>query len=284
MIAGMLRHELLAELHERLRPRNYLEIGIGRGESLTLSHVPSIGVDPGFRIATALPADVRLIRETSDEFFARPNPLGFLQGGRNPIRNIRHHRPPLARFVGKPTVDLAFIDGMHLFEYALRDFVNVERYSAPTTVIVLDDMLPRNDVEAARERTQNDWTGDVYKLIDVLRRHRPDLISITLDTQPTGLLVVLLPDRTNTVLTQRMDEIVADNVVDGRPETVPASIIGREGAIDPAAFLATGWCRTIARSRVPWVSAAALRDQLRHDLDGILERSAMPRPTQGVMP
>ena len=31
-----------------------------------------------------------------------------------------------------PTLDLVFIDGMHLFEYALRDFMNVERYCAWT--------------------------------------------------------------------------------------------------------------------------------------------------------
>ena len=44
----MERHELLARLHTLLAPRNYLEIGVCQGESLTLSRVPSIGIDPAF--------------------------------------------------------------------------------------------------------------------------------------------------------------------------------------------------------------------------------------------
>ena len=39
-------------------------------------------------------------------------------------------------------MDLAFVDGMHLAEYALRDVLAVERFTLPTSVIVLDDMLP----------------------------------------------------------------------------------------------------------------------------------------------
>ena len=73
--------------------------------------------------------DLKLVRETSDEFFASVDPF--------------------AHFGGQP-FDLAFIDGMHLAEYALRDFINTERHAHPASVIVLDDMLPGITVEAAR--------------------------------------------------------------------------------------------------------------------------------------
>jgi hypothetical protein len=244
----MERHEFLAALHTGLHPRNYLEIGVGTGLSLELSRVPSIGVDPHFQVQTEVRTDVSLIRQTSDRFFERRHPLSYVQGGRNPWRNIRHGRPVLGRLVGRPTVDFAFIDGMHLFEFALRDFMNVERLSSPTTVIVLDDMLPRNATEANRERVTKDWTGDVYKLVGVLRQYRPDLLAILVDTQPTGLLVILAPDHTSTVLQDHYDEIVTANVVDD-PQDVPAAVLGRLDAVAPEAFFASDPCRTIVRSR-----------------------------------
>ncbi len=262
----MQRHDFLAALHARLRPRNYLEIGVGAGLSLTLSRVPSLAIDPDFAIRLPLRADLSLERTTSDKFFARKTPLGFLQGSRNPWRNLRHNRPLLGRLVGDATVDLAFIDGMHLFEFAFRDFMNVERFAAPTTVIVFDDMLPRSHEEAARDRTTRDWTGDVYKLTGVLRSRRPDLISVTVDTEPTGVMVVLLPDRRNTVLRSYADEIVATEVVDGAVEVVPDGVLRREGAVDPEAFLASGFCETLRRARRLHLPASTIRSNLRRDL------------------
>ena len=53
---------------------------------------------------------------------------------------------------------LRFIDGMHLSEFALRDFINIEPFMADTGVIVIDDVLPRNGLEAARDRKTEPWT------------------------------------------------------------------------------------------------------------------------------
>ncbi len=127
----MERHEFLAALHAGLRPRNYLEIGVDTGLSLELSRVPSIGIDPKFQVRTEIRTDVALVRATSDRFFARRDPLKYVRGTRNPWRNLRHDRPLLGRLVGRPTIDFAFIDGMHLFEYVLRDFMNVGTLFVP---------------------------------------------------------------------------------------------------------------------------------------------------------
>ena len=78
-----------------------------------------------------LDGDIALIRTTSDEYFARPDPLA-VTGGRR--------------------LDLVFIDGLHLFEFALRDLINTERHCSPTSVIIFDDVLPRTVDEAARVR------------------------------------------------------------------------------------------------------------------------------------
>jgi methyltransferase family protein len=261
----MERHEFLKALHRSVHPRNYLEIGVDTGASLTFSRVPSIAIDPEFQLETEIRTELYLVRETSDRFFARQNPLRFLRGGRNPWRNLRHNRPLLGRLAGRPTIDLAFVDGMHLFEFALRDFMNIERHSSAATVMVFDDMLPRNVTEAARDRKTSAWTGDVYKLAAVLRAYRPDLIVTLVDTTPTGVLVVLAPDHTSTVLPDHYDEIVAANVCPD-PQPVPVSVLERSEAVAPDAFLATGAWRSLVRSRRLRLPLSRVRTALRHEV------------------
>jgi hypothetical protein len=222
------RHDVLRRLHELARPRTYLEIGVNDGRSLALSSVRSIGIDPAFTVTSELRGDLHLVRATSDDFFARSDPLEHLRG------------TPL---------DLAFIDGMHLAEFALRDFINVERHATWSTVIVLDDQLPRNIDEAARDRHTVDWAGDVYKMIPILHRYRPDLRVVPLDTTPTGVVAVFGADPANRVLSQRYDEIVAEYVV-ADPQDVPDQIIAREGAVDAATLL----------DAIPWERFVTARD------------------------
>ncbi len=274
----MERHEFLAALHRDLHPRNYLEIGVANGLSLELSRVPSIGIDPKFAVQTEIRTEVKLVRLTSDKFFARRDPLRFLRGGRNPWRNLRHNRPLLGR-LARPTVDFAFIDGLHLFEFALRDLMNVERLSSTTTVIVLDDMLPRNVAEASRDRTTQDWTGDVYKVAAVLRQYRPDLIAIPIDTQPTGVLVVLAPDQSSTVLKDHYDEILAAHATPD-PQAVPQSVLERVEAVMPEAFLASGITRSIVRSRRLHLPASRVRSSLRHEVEALSDPTSRAQRPQ----
>jgi hypothetical protein len=205
----MERHDFLTVVHERYRPRSYLEIGVFEGRGLARSTTRTIGVDPDFRITEELACELQLVRATSDEFFARPEPLSWFPEG---------------------TVDLTFIDGMHLVEFALRDFLNAERLSTPTSVVILDDVLPRSATEASRQRRTSLWAGDTYKITDVLERYRPDLTVVPLDTQPTGMLVVLGLDPANTVLPDHHDKIVAEYATD---EALAEDVLHRRTAADP---------------------------------------------------
>ena len=170
--------------------------------------------------------------------------------------------------LGSPTVDLAFIDGMHLLEFALRDFMNIERFCARTSVIVFDDMLPRNVEEAARDRTTKFWAGDVFKMQGILRSYRPDLVAIPVDTGPTGLLVVLRPDARNRDLRDHYDAIVA-NAVRPDPQAVPGAILGRHDAVAPDALLANGIWDAIVAMRAIDGSASDLDVALR-SLEGLM--------------
>lgn len=254
----MRRHTFLAEIHARYRPRNYLEIGVSEGDSLRLSRVPSIAIDPDFRIIRGLRCDLQLVRDSSDAFFARHDPIRHLRSGRNPLRNLRRGRPPFAHYLGGTVVDLAFIDGLHLFEFALRDFMNVERFGGPGSVIVLDDVFPRSVDEAARNRHTSDWTGDVYKIIDVLRRHRPDLVLLPMDTTPTGVLVVIGADARDRTLARAYDAIVREQVRPD-PQHVPDEVLHRSMAVDPRRFLDSPILGLLASMRRPGPRAGRIQ-------------------------
>jgi hypothetical protein len=170
---------------------------------------------------------VTLFEETSDAYFERERPLEPLGGA---------------------PVSLAFIVGMHLAEYALRDFMNIERHADWTSVIVVHDVLPRRVVETARDRTTQGWTGDVYKLVGILARHRPDLIALRVGADPTGLLLVLGLDPSSDVLSERNDEIQAQIVVPD-PQDVPAEILGRRRVLDPEQVLQASFWSVLRDAR-----------------------------------
>lgn len=213
----MLYLDFLAAFHERFAPRTYLEIGVHKGNSLALSRCRSIGVDPELDVPGTVAARVSLVRARSDEYFA-----ALEQAGETPFGDL--------------PVDLAYIDGMHHFEDALADFIGVERYARPTSVVAIDDVLPRNVEEAARERHTVAWTGDVFRLAEALRSRRPDLALILVDTEPTGTLLVGNLDPTNRTLEAAFDDITR-SYVEPDPQSVPTAVLEREGAMRPEEVL-----------------------------------------------
>ena len=263
--------QFLKRLHALARPRNYLEIGVEFGSSLTISRVPTIGVDPSFQIQKEVRCDLQLVKATSDEFFTRADPINHLRSGRNPFRNLRRGRPMFAHYRGGTSIDLAYIDGMHLVEFALRDFMNIERFAHWASVIVFDDVLPRNVDEAARDRHTIDWTGDVFRIIDVLRKHRPDLTAVALDTQPTGVLVVMGADPSNPVLRDNYDRIVGEIVVPD-PQPIPANILERNDAAAPEAFLGARFWPDLVRSRNRHARRASAYERIRDEVDSLARR------------
>jgi hypothetical protein len=247
--------DFMAALHDKLAPPTYLEIGIRHGDSLALAQGKAVGIDPYYELRTELRDDVALFRETSDEYFDRDDPLAPFGGER---------------------VAFSFIDGMHLAEFVVRDFANVERFARWSGVVVFDDILPRTAEEAARDRRTRAWTGDVYKALDALIRHRPDLICLRVDTEPTGLGVILGLDPQQTELRERYDDIVGEAVVPD-PQDVPAGVLQRAGALDPQtvldssiwALLREAGARGVSRRR----GIHSLRRAVRRDL-GV----SVPRP------
>jgi hypothetical protein len=235
----------LRGVHEALQPPTYLEIGIRHGDSLALARGQSIGVDPAFAIRAELDGHVALRRTTSDEFFARPDAL--------------------APFAGTPPA-MTFIDGMHLLEFVVRDFINVERNSRWCSVVVFDDVCPRSVDEAARDRHTRMWTGDLYKVPALLRAERPDLVCLTVDTEPTGLLLVLGLDPASEALASRYQSIV-DRWVTPDPQPVPDDVLTRAGAVAPADVLAAPFWGVLRDARAAGTPREEGLAALRRSLD-----------------
>jgi len=161
---------MLMDLHHMMGPARYLEIGVNEGHSLACARSDTrlLGVDPAPDVESLEHPDWTVIEATSEEFFRDHDALDLLGG----------------------TVDLAFVDGLHHFEVALADVLSIERYAHPGTVILVHDALPIDGPTSDRNRTSIIWSGDVWKAILLLRRHRPDLTVTTLDVSPTGMAVI----------------------------------------------------------------------------------------------
>jgi hypothetical protein len=199
----------LRRFHEALGPRVYLEIGVDAGRTLSLARPPTkaLGVDPAAPVGHGFDADTRLFPMDSDRFFA----------GGAADREL----------TGAP-VDLAFVDGLHLFEQALRDFIHVERRAVPDSVVLFHDCLPLDAPTASRQRKTGFWTGDVWKIVPILQRRRPDLDVFLVPAYPTGLLVVTRLDPASDRLERELDALVAEWMPkewSGGPDDPPLPIV-----------------------------------------------------------
>jgi len=225
---------LIGRIQRHVVPRTYIEVGVATGRTLALAAPGSvaIGVDPEPHLTLDLDDGARVFETTSDAFFDEED-----------VRAI----------MGNREIDLAFIDGMHRFEFALRDFMNIERLSSRDTVVLIHDCLPVDEVSARRERETKFWTGDVWKLIVCLKEWRPDLDVKVIDAPPSGLGMIRGLDSGSTVLEDHYEEIVATFM------DLPFSSLGELGMTKALNVVPNDWAaisQLLPRVR-PYPSTAA---------------------------
>jgi hypothetical protein len=223
---GLFYQGCLRLVHRHLRPRSYLQVGDETAETLQMATCPAIAIDPGLHLGgLGEKPRLHLYRMTSDAFFTAHDPQ---------------------RILGR-AVDLAYLDGLHLSEVLLRDFINAERNAAPDGMIILHDCVPLDpfmalrDPDEGRQRAsqQGWWTGDVWKTVAVLGRHRPDLRIVAYDAPPTGLVLVTQLDPHSRRLGASYRGLVAEmQALDSRDDykrylewLSPDSTDGLEGAL-----------------------------------------------------
>ena len=179
----------LQRLHTAIVPETYLEIGTARGQSLSYARPPTraVAVDPEPKINAPLKVETHLFCETSDVFFAERR---------------------LAPLLNDQPLALAFIDGLHIFQQSLKDFMHVESLCGPRSVVLIHDTIPLDELTQRPDRQRKFYTGDVWKTVLCLKHYRPDLDIFTIATPPTGLTVVTGLDPTSHILTDRFEEAV----------------------------------------------------------------------------
>ncbi|HMH14579.1 MAG TPA: class I SAM-dependent methyltransferase [Edaphobacter sp.] len=181
--------KVLEWVHGIVRPHLYVEIGVSRGDSLKLvpSTAKAIGIDPAPRCKSR--SNARIFEMTSDDFFAQAD-AGAIPGVEN--------------------ISLSFIDGLHTYDQALRDFVNLEKLSAPGSAIMFHDCIPLDEATAANPREAQFYTGDVWKTMLILVRKRPDLKIGIVPTWPSGLAIVTKLNPKSTVLQEELPNLVEE--------------------------------------------------------------------------
>ena len=199
------KYAVLDFIHQVIEPRFYLEIGVGEGRSLALARCDAVGVDPVPRDLASLGEKARVITAAGDEFFSS-----------------------MAREIVSSPPDLALLDGMPLVDRTLQDFIHLERLAHPRTLVVVPGIHPRDPEQATRHRTGPLWTGDVWKLPEILETHRPDLQLLELDVEPSGLLLIKGLDPTSSILEQNTAVIQAAHLHSDPP---PPGVIERADAV-----------------------------------------------------
>lgn len=178
-------------LHSQKKLKNYLEIGVFNGHIFfRMASNFKVAVDPEFQFdalrkigKTILnPYNIfnQYFEKTSDAFFQEDAPRVF----------------------ANKKVELSLIDGMHEYDFALRDIENTLRYLDKNGVIVIHDCNPLTKDAAcsfAEWKARNftgTWNGDVWKAILHLRSLRSDLNAFVLDCDHgLGVVTYGAPER-----------------------------------------------------------------------------------------
>ena len=88
--------------------------------------------------------------------------------------------------------------------------MEAEKLMAPGGVILLHDCCPTTQRMAERDRPKGAWTGDVWKTLLILLRHRPDLEIHVTSAAPSGLVVIRNLDPKSRKLDKLYDKAVAE--------------------------------------------------------------------------
>jgi hypothetical protein len=174
----------LKKLFRQKKFKTYLEIGVFKGR--VFFSVPAhnkIAVDPEFQFAA--PKKVKKLfrrvsnlwakfyEKTSDDFFSED----------------------ATKLFQKNKIDVCLVDGMHEYDFALRDIENSLKFLQKNGIVLIHDCNPvSKEASVSFEDYKNrgfvkDWNGDTWKAIVHLRSLRDDINVFVLDCDQ-GLGVV----------------------------------------------------------------------------------------------
>ena len=174
------RLDVILALMRQKNLKNYLEIGVENGHIFfRIKSTLKVAVDPRFLFDFSRRLGKSIINpyNFNNQYFEKTSDAFFAQDAQ--------------RVFAAKKLQLALVDGMHEYQFALRDVENTLNYMQEDGVIILHDCNPQTAGAAGRfeDWETGEWNGDVWRTIIHLRSQRPDLTVFVLDTDQ-GLGIV----------------------------------------------------------------------------------------------
>lgn len=188
--------------------KNYLEIGVENGHIFfRVKSTFKVAVDPKFLFDFSRRLGKALINpyNFNNQYFEKTSDAFFAQDAQ--------------RVFSAKKLQLALVDGMHEYQYALRDVENTLRYMQENGVVVMHDCNPQTAGAAGRfeDWEVGEWNGDVWRTIIHLRSQRPDLTVFVLDIdQGLGIVTRQKPDAMLDFTPAQIQALTYDELVQNR--------------------------------------------------------------------
>ena len=146
-------------IYEKTNPKKFVEIG-GRLEYLVNVHpenaeiIYGVDYEPVMTVRNC-PSNIKLFPVTADYMLHSPYMLAHIYGP-----------------------DLVLISGYNKFEEILKIIFLIEQYCKPETILLIPGTWPTDPKTCFRPSygKEDCQVGDNYKVLNVLAKHRPDLV------------------------------------------------------------------------------------------------------------
>jgi hypothetical protein len=167
---------LIRTLMKEKKLHNYLEIGVFNGHIFfRIKSSFKVAVDPEFKFDSLRKMGKIILNPYNlfNQYFEKTSDAFFVENAE--------------QIFSKKRIEIALIDGMHEYEFALRDIENTLRYLSGDGVIVVHDCnaLTKESSSSYSEwkagHGTGTWNGNIWKTILHLRSLRSDLNVFVLD-------------------------------------------------------------------------------------------------------
>lgn len=178
----MNRLDVLNLIINKIKARNYLEIGVEKGKIfLKINAKKKLGVDPVIKIPN------------KKKFLSCINDFHNLFNEYYKVTSDKFFENNHSRLEALSGIDVIFVDGLHSYEQSYKDVLNSLKYVSKRGIIVMHDCNPstefqaktvcpsQNDSTFIEDKSASFWCGDVWKTIVRLRSERTDLNIFVLD-------------------------------------------------------------------------------------------------------
>lgn len=170
------RQYVIQKLMKEKNLNNYLEIGVFNGHIFfRVKSTFKVAVDPEFRFDSLRKFGKSLLNPLNfkNHYFEKTSDAFFEEDAPTLLKDKKF--------------DIALIDGMHEYEYALRDVENTLANMSSKGIIIMHDCNPlTKDAASSFEDWKNrdfadTWNGDVWKVILHMQSLRKDVNAFVLD-------------------------------------------------------------------------------------------------------